>query len=72
MMRPLLALAVFVLDVWALTRLFGARAGAARTLAWTAVILLIPIAGALLWLRRGPRMAPSSRDAYERLDPRRR
>jgi hypothetical protein len=71
-MRPLLALAVFLLDAWALSRLFGARVGAARTLAWTAAILLLPFLGAFLWLRRGPRMRPLNGEPYERIDSRRR
>lgn len=72
-MRPLLALAVFLIDAWALTRLFGARLGAARTLAWTAVILLLPFLGAFLWLRRDGRRRPPTGEPYERwIDPRRR
>jgi len=72
-MRLLLALTVFLLDAWALTRLFGARVGATRTLAWTAVILLLPFLGAFLWLRRGPGKRPPTGEPYERwIDPRRR
>lgn len=52
-MRPLLALIVFGLDLWALASLLGAPLPRTRKLAWTAVIVFIPILGILLWLRRG-------------------
>ena len=54
-LRPVLALSVFGLDLWALASLLGAPLPRSRKLAWTAAIVFIPILGFLLWLRRGPR-----------------
>jgi hypothetical protein len=54
-LRPVLALIVFGLDLWALASLLGAPLPRSRKLAWAAVIVFIPILGILLWLRRGRR-----------------
>lgn len=59
--RVALALLVFVADTWALMRLFASPAGAGRKVRWTAVIVLLPILGILLWLRSGPKPSPGAR-----------
>jgi len=58
-MRPILALAVFALDLWALTSLFGSRTPRRARVLWVALVLLVPFAGALLWLLRGRRAVPA-------------
>ena len=57
--RTVLALLVFVADVWALTQLFGSPARGGRKAMWAAAIVFLPILGILLWQRSGPK--PSAR-----------
>jgi hypothetical protein len=49
--RPLLALLLFALDLYALALLLDTRLRRSRKLAWTATILFVPFIGAFLWLR---------------------
>jgi hypothetical protein len=48
--RPGLALAVLILNVIALVSILGARQSTGRRLAWSAVVVLLPLAGAAGWL----------------------
>jgi hypothetical protein len=59
MMRPLIALILFAGCAWALTATFGAPRPLRTRLGWTAAIVLLPVAGLLAWIARGPRAAPS-------------
>lgn len=54
-MRVGLALLVLILNTAAITSILGARRGAGRKLAWTAAVLLLPLAGALAWFAAGKR-----------------
>jgi hypothetical protein len=54
-MRLSLTLAVFLLDLWALASLFGARAPLRSKVLWTLAILALPMAGAAAWWLAGPR-----------------
>ena len=60
-LRAVLALLVFAADVWALVRLFESPARGGRKAAWSAVIVLLPVLGILLWLRSGPKPSPRAR-----------
>ncbi|MGH7552835.1 MAG: PLDc N-terminal domain-containing protein [Longimicrobiales bacterium] len=57
-MRPLLALIVFGLDLWALASLSVCGLPRRRKLAWTAAILFIPVLGFVLWLRSSRHAPP--------------
>lgn len=59
-MRPVLALLVFLADLAALTILYGAPVPLARKLAWTAAILSLPIVGAVTWIGIGRHRAKAS------------
>jgi hypothetical protein len=61
--RAGLALIVLVLNVAAIVSILGTRTTAGRKLAWTAAVVLLPLAGSLGWLltrrtARGARYAP--------------
>jgi hypothetical protein len=53
--RAGLALIVVVVNIIAIGSVLGARIGAGRKLAWTAAIVLLPLAGAAAWFLRRPR-----------------
>jgi hypothetical protein len=59
--RIVIALLVFVADVWALLQLFGSPAHGGRKALWAAAIVFLPILGVLLWLRSGPKPSPRAR-----------
>jgi hypothetical protein len=52
-----LTLIVLVINVVALTSIFGTRRGATRRLAWTAAVVLLPLVGAAGWFMVGRRTA---------------
>lgn len=51
-MRVILAGAVLALDLWALLSIFGSTARFPRKLLWTGIVVVVPVAGALGWMRR--------------------
>ncbi|MGE4193600.1 MAG: PLD nuclease N-terminal domain-containing protein [Pseudodesulfovibrio sp.] len=51
----LLGLAVLVLDVWALVKIFQSGAGTGSKVLWIVLVLVFPIIGFLLWLLLGPK-----------------
>ena len=55
----LLAIAVLALDAWALDRVWRTLSPHRGRLRWTAAIVLLPIFGALLFLRQ-PRPVPET------------
>lgn len=58
--RLVLAVLVFVADVWALSRMFRQPFSRGRRIAWIARIVLLPGAGAFLWWMRERRRTVSS------------
>ncbi|HEX6133272.1 MAG TPA: PLD nuclease N-terminal domain-containing protein [Longimicrobiales bacterium] len=52
-MRAGLALIVLVLNIIAIVSVLGARRTASSKLAWTAAVVLLPLAGALGWFALG-------------------
>ena len=54
-MRLLLTLGVFVLDLWALVSILGARAPVRSKVAWVLAVLALPLVGFLFWMRAGPK-----------------
>lgn len=60
MLRLAMALAVFALDLRAITSILGARARTVRKLAWIAVVVIVPLLGFLAWQRYGTPAPPSA------------
>ncbi|HMB69233.1 MAG TPA: PLDc N-terminal domain-containing protein [bacterium] len=54
-MTWLLSLVVFVLDIWALIKTWNSGATTGTKIAWTLVILLLPLLGLILWFFLGPK-----------------
>lgn len=51
----LFGLLVLVADVYAIVRVFGSDASTGGKVIWTVLVLLLPIAGFILWLLFGPK-----------------
>lgn len=48
-------LIILVLDVYAIIKLFGSNASTGSKVAWTVLILLLPLLGVILWFLFGPK-----------------
>jgi Phospholipase_D-nuclease N-terminal len=48
-------LLVLIADVWAIVNVFGSPSSNGAKVAWTILILLLPILGFIIWLIAGPR-----------------
>ena len=51
----IIGLIILALDIWALINVWSGGASTASKLIWTALILLLPVIGLILWLIFGPR-----------------
>jgi hypothetical protein len=51
----LLGLIILVLNVYAIVKIVQSTAGTGTKVVWIIVILLLPVAGFLLWLLFGPK-----------------
>jgi len=52
----LLGLLILALDIWAIINIVQSPALNPRKWIWAAVVLLLPLAGLVLWHFRGPRI----------------
>lgn len=50
----LLGLLVLIADIWAIVSVFQSRAGTGSKVLWVVLILVLPVAGFILWLLLGP------------------
>lgn len=50
-------LILLVLDVWAIVSIISSGAGTGSKVAWTLLVLLLPLIGFVIWLVAGPRAA---------------
>lgn len=48
-------LIILILDVWAIIKVIGSNASTGSKVLWTVVILLLPVAGVILWFLFGPK-----------------
>ncbi len=48
-------LLVLILDVWAIVKVVGSKAGTGSKVFWVVLILLLPIAGVIAWFLFGPK-----------------
>lgn len=46
---------LLVLNVWAIISILGSAASTGGKVAWTLLILLLPVLGFIIWLIAGPR-----------------
>ena len=50
-------LIVLALDLWALVSIVGSSASTGRKVLWALIVILLPVAGFILWVFLGPRAA---------------
>ena len=53
-MSTLLGLAVLVLDVWAILRIWRSSASTGKKVLWTVLVILFPVVGLVVWFFVGP------------------
>lgn len=51
----LLGLIILALDIWAIVKIMQSGAGTGSKVFWTVLILLLPVAGVLIWWLFGPK-----------------
>ncbi len=51
----LIGLIVLIADVWAILNVFQSRRSTGGKVLWTAVILVMPVLGFIIWFFAGPR-----------------
>ena len=56
----IIGLIILALDIWALFNVWTGPASTTSKLVWTALILLLPVIGLILWLVFGPRGSVST------------
>ncbi|MGB3472644.1 MAG: PLD nuclease N-terminal domain-containing protein [Erythrobacter sp.] len=56
----ILGLAILLLDIWALYNVWTGGASFGSKIIWSALILILPVIGLLLWFFFGPRGSAST------------
>lgn len=51
----ILGLIILALDIWALLGVWGSSASVASKLVWTALIIILPVIGLIIWYFAGPK-----------------
>ncbi|QJB70278.1 PLDc N-terminal domain-containing protein [Parasphingorhabdus halotolerans] len=51
----IIGLIILVLDIWALLNVWGGGSSVGSKIIWTAIILILPLVGLILWYFIGPR-----------------
>lgn len=51
---------VLALNVWAIVSIFGSSASTGSKVIWTLLVVVLPIAGFIIWLVAGPRNSAAS------------
>jgi len=60
-MGLIIAIAVFVADIWAIVNIFQSPAASTGAkILWTLLILFLPVIGLIIWLLVGPRGSKAS------------
>lgn len=57
-MGGLFGLVVLIADIWAVINIFQSRSSTGAKVAWTLMIVLLPVLGFVIWLMAGPRSSP--------------
>ena len=55
MLRLAAAFLLFLIEAWVLVQVLESPVPRSRKLRWSAALVLLPVLGVVLWLRKGPR-----------------
>ena len=53
--QGLWGLIVLIADIWAIVNIFQSAADTGRKVLWTVIVILLPVAGFILWYFLGPK-----------------
>jgi hypothetical protein len=59
----ILGLVILIADIWAIVHVVGSTASTIAKILWVLLILILPVAGLIIWLLAGPRRASPARAA---------
>ena len=48
-------LIILALDIWAIISIFGSTASTGKKVLWILLVVVLPLAGSIIWLIAGPR-----------------
>ena len=51
----LLGFIIFVLDIYAIVKIFGSSASTVMKVVWVLVVALLPVVGLIIWFIAGPK-----------------
>lgn len=54
-MKSLLGLILFVIEVWAIYRIWLSKEDTMTKVLWTALVALVPVIGLVIWWLKGPK-----------------
>lgn len=55
MLKGLVGLVIFVLDIYAIVKVFQSSATTGMKVLWTILILILPVIGLIIWFLAGPK-----------------
>ena len=55
MLSSIIALLVFIADVWAIIQVLQSRESTGTKVLWVVLIVLLPVVGLIIWYFAGPR-----------------
>jgi len=55
MLTNLIGLIVLIADIWAILQVFQSRESNGTKVLWTALIIVLPVVGLIIWFFAGPR-----------------
>ncbi len=58
-MGGLFGLLLLIADIWAVINIFQSRSSTGAKVAWTLLIVVLPLLGFVIWLMAGPRSSPT-------------
>lgn len=54
-MSSIIGLAILVLDIWAIVKVWQSGGGTGKKVLWTVIIVLLPVIGLIVWWFAGPK-----------------
>ena len=54
-MEGLLALVIFLADIWAILSIIGSGASTGSKILWALLVLIMPVLGLIIWYFAGPK-----------------